>query len=129
MEKSMSAWTHEVYVLKKYTWPNHIPQHLLCDRTLHTSLGLPKTLKWILLLFLLYKWGYWSWERLSNLSKVIELISSKIRIQTHNFIIPRWVSWTTMPTINKPSVFKGCSIWHEVNLGSVTAGQQMAHSN
>lgn len=29
---------------------------------------------------------------------------------------------------NKPSVFKGCSVWHEINLGSVTAGQQMAHS-
>lgn len=29
---------------------------------------------------------------------------------------------------NKPSVFKGCSVWHEINLGSVTAGQQMVHS-
>ena len=34
-----------------------------------------------------------------------------------------------LPTLNKPSVFKGCSIWHEINLGSVTAGQQMTHSN
>lgn len=29
---------------------------------------------------------------------------------------------------NKPSVFKGCRVWHEINLGSVTARQQMAHS-
>lgn len=28
---------------------------------------------------------------------------------------------------NKPSVFRG-SVWHEINLGSVTAGQQMEHS-
>ena len=34
-----------------------------------------------------------------------------------------------MAIINKPSSFKGYSVWHEINLGSVTSRRQMAYSN
>lgn len=34
-----------------------------------------------------------------------------------------------MAIINKPSIFKGYSIWHEINLGSITSRRQMAYSN
>lgn len=65
---------------------------------------------------------------LNNLTQVTDLRSSKIRIQTQSFIIPKVGVLNHHANNNKPSVFQGYCVWHEINLGNTTAGQQMAHS-